>query len=254
MKINNLVKIPMPRDIHEIKLPSGRLVVCRNLEEAKRIYTDIFTDKIYKLPVQINIKPKRIVDMGAHVGMATLWFAEEYPEAKIESYEPNPFNFQLLAQNTSDLKEKISIFPCAVNTSDDQIYLYLGNGKRAGWTWGGSMIKNHWHKGQNKIPLAVPTRRASDICTSKIDLLKVDIEGLEYELFKSLGDKLYNINIIIFEFHGTSKLEIDSLKKLETLLLSKGFKVIIDSYDKTFDLNSANSIDQKMFTIYAYRC
>jgi FkbM family methyltransferase len=182
-QIKDLVKIPMPMDLHIISLPSGRMIHCRNLEEAKRIYTDIFVDKIYKLPFNRELNPKRIVDIGAHIGFATLWFAEQYPEAKIESYEPNPFNFQLLTYNTRDLRDRISVYPCAINTCEEQTCLYLGNGKRAGWTWGGSLIKNHWHKDQNKIPFTMPTILSTEICHSKIDLLKVDIEGLEYDLF-----------------------------------------------------------------------
>jgi predicted O-methyltransferase YrrM len=47
-----------------------------------------------------------VVDAGANIGLASLWFANQYPKAKIVCIEPDPENFRILKENlaASDLR------------------------------------------------------------------------------------------------------------------------------------------------------
>src|SRR5207249_6306160 len=57
----------------------------------------IFVHEEYSIP--FTLKPRVIVDAGANIGAASLYFAHKYPEAKIFALEPELSNFQLLEEN-----------------------------------------------------------------------------------------------------------------------------------------------------------
>ena len=65
-------------------------------------YKEIYVDEIYSPPVLLP-STARIVDVGAHLGLATLYFAGRYPNARIDSYEANPNAGPLLEMNISGL-------------------------------------------------------------------------------------------------------------------------------------------------------
>ena len=71
-----------------------------NLEEFAELKREIWVHHAYYIDDLES--PKRIVDMGAHIGLATLYFAQMYPEAKIVAYEPDHANFELLTKNISE--------------------------------------------------------------------------------------------------------------------------------------------------------
>ena len=49
--------------------------------------------------IDLPFSPKIIVDVGANIGMASLYFATKYPQARIIAIEPETSNFEMLAQN-----------------------------------------------------------------------------------------------------------------------------------------------------------
>ena len=56
-------------------------------------------NRIYREIVARGAVPL-IVDLGANIGTATLFFVEQFPEARIEAVEPDRANFELLRHNT----------------------------------------------------------------------------------------------------------------------------------------------------------
>lgn len=191
------------------------------------------------------------MDLGANIGLASIYFAQCFEGCTIESYEPNPFNYQLLRTNTLHYKN-INTFPYAVTTSKKEKYLYLAKGLKQGWTWGNSMIENHWDRDQNVLPLQVPTINVSKLTKTKIDILKIDVEGLEYRIIKKIGKNLKNINIILIEFHGTKTRTKEDLLEILEILKTNEFSVdLISNSEK--DLSKLDSIDKTLFWIYAYK-
>ena len=58
----------------------------------------------YTYPVLENFNPKLILDVGANVGATSMFFAINYPKAKIFSFEPTEMNFRWLQKNTEGFK------------------------------------------------------------------------------------------------------------------------------------------------------
>ena len=67
---------------------------------------NILSGKTYPL---INIfEPRVIFDIGANIGATSVFFALNYPKAKIFSFEPTSMNFNLLKKNVKNLKNVIA--------------------------------------------------------------------------------------------------------------------------------------------------
>ena len=54
----------------------------------------------YWLPECIN--PQVILDIGANIGIASIYFTNRFPSAKIYAFEPMPENYSLLTKNITD--------------------------------------------------------------------------------------------------------------------------------------------------------
>ena len=63
-------------------------------------YREIFVENDYSPPISLPAKA-RIMDIGAPIGLATLYFAGRYPDARIDSYEANPTAGLLLGKKFS---------------------------------------------------------------------------------------------------------------------------------------------------------
>ena len=85
----------------------------------------IFRSKSYD-PRIPGFSPSTIVDVGAHIGMASILFALKYPTARIIALEPEPANFAALVRNTSAYKT-ITPIQAALWRRDGQATLGASN-------------------------------------------------------------------------------------------------------------------------------
>jgi len=67
----------------------------------------------YIVPDFYDEAPRCIVDLGAHIGLATLLFKAHFPNSIVHCYEPDPDNYELLTLNTKGL-EGIMLYKIAV--------------------------------------------------------------------------------------------------------------------------------------------
>ncbi len=145
--------------------------------------------------VKLHTEPRCIIDAGAHIGCAALFFASSFPRANIVAIEPDPGNYQMLLRNTLGNK-RIRTIHAAV-----------------------------WHRPEPVVitneqddPCAFQIRSADGQCTTiqgltvsaimrecgfeKIDLLKLDIEGAEREIFDTGDlDWMNRTHAIMIELH-----------------------------------------------------
>jgi FkbM family methyltransferase len=133
-----------------------------------------------------------IVDAGAHIGLAALWFAERFPRARIFAVEPAPENLELLRRNAS-LYPNVTPIDAAI--WDRETRVDLVNTHDEPWAWetresgSGEMrtvtVPNLLNREPDSVPLIV----------------KADIEGSEIELFRSNLDWVEQTPLIVFELH-----------------------------------------------------
>jgi FkbM family methyltransferase len=133
-----------------------------------------------------------IVDCGANVGYASIWFATRYPQAVIHAVEPEPRNFALLSRNVVDYP---NIFPIHAGISDRVTRISLHNPSDEPWA---CQTEEDAHG-----PVATVT--IPDLIRQRIDgaplIVKVDIEGHETALFRSNTAWAQATPLVVFEMH-----------------------------------------------------
>jgi FkbM family methyltransferase len=156
-------------------------------------YYDVLIAKTKQYNLEgLTFSPATIVDVGAHIGMASILFARRYPLAKIIAIEPEPSNFALLVRNTSSYKN-IQPVCAALWTEDGEVTLGSSNVHPKGAF---QIVEN----GEIRVRAVTldTVMRETDI--QLIDILKVDIEGSEKEVFASCN-WIDNVRVIAIELH-----------------------------------------------------
>ena len=156
-------------------------------------YRDVLIcqDKSYD-PRIPNFNPHTIVDVGAHIGMASLLFAHRYPMARIIAVEPEPANYAALVKNTSPYKNIVPV-QAALWKEDGQVRL----GKSTAHPKGAFAIAEDGDQRVRAITMET-LMEANELNT--IDFLKVDIEGAEKEVFRNCA-WIKNVRVIAIELH-----------------------------------------------------
>jgi FkbM family methyltransferase len=141
------------------------------------LYDGLLLKGTYEL--ELPFIPATIVDAGANVGMASLYYAKRYPRAKIASVAPEPSNYAMLAKNVAAYPNVIAV-NAALWDSDRELFLapineHL-NPKFDKWAFGVS---------SSGTPVRGLTMKTlmQETGLDRIDLLKMDVEGGEIEVF-----------------------------------------------------------------------
>jgi FkbM family methyltransferase len=154
-------------------------------------------------------KCRTILDVGANIGMAAVWFKTLMPEAELACIEPDPRNLALARVNLAENGIRATVFNCAVAPYAGRTRLGLDPD-----TGRSSLVDAHLYA-QDQF-LEVQTRRIPEILDElgwpRVDLLKLDIEGMERDILANGGDWLHRVGLIVLEIHeNTSAEEISRL-------------------------------------------
>ncbi len=181
-------------------------IFLRNDRYDTQIFTQIFMRD--ELNVLFSKNPELIIDGGANIGLATLYFKNKYPNAKIIAVEPELSNFELLKKNTEPYKNIACLNNgiwsknCFLEIIDE------GNGN-ASFITKELSEHNNTHTTINSITIDEIMERFH---FDKIDLLKLDVEGSEREIFKSNYEKwLQKTQNIIVEMHPHLKADCEKI-------------------------------------------
>lgn len=209
---------------------SGNIIYSRNDEEARQIYASIFERQDYDFKID-KISPT-IIDCGAHIGLATLYFKKRYPSAEIIAIEPNPVTLGSLKKNieVNGLKN-IKIIWGAVGKKTEKVSLFIDTKTKRPWSWDDSIIKDIWINRPNrkdKKEISVPGIKLSSLISKNIDLLKLDIEGAETDVIEEIEGKLNLVDLIIMEYHPSPKIPEKNLTKIKNILVKNSF--ILNEY------------------------
>ena len=166
-----------------------------------------------------------IIDAGAHIGLSSLYFKWLYPHCQIIAFEPNTRLFALLSENISQNElTDVTLVPAALAKQTGEAHFWVD---ATPWQWWsvGSFNRGAWNGEQkNQEEIIVQTVKLSDYVKnlSRVDLLKMDIEGAEWQVLRGLKTWLDKIQQLIFEFHPTKN---QNLSEIMTYLQKRGFAV-----------------------------
>ncbi len=154
----------------------------------------IFFAKEYD--IVLKHAPKFIIDCGANIGLSAVYFANKYPSATIIAIEPDKINFDFLRKNCS-CYSNITCLNKAVWSHSTKVTIVDNNTGN----WGLSTIESS-DSNLNSIPTVSIEMVMKEFNIPEIDILKIDIEGAEKELFKHNFQKwLSKTKVMAIELH-----------------------------------------------------
>lgn len=188
-------------------------------EEFYELKKEIFSENCYYTELEsfgdAQDKPL-IVDAGAHIGMATIYFKNLYPNARIIAIEPLPENLKLLGKNIKENQlDKIEILEAALAPKSGEIVIQEPVGEGA-WKSGAGIIPKGWKGIQTTAEIRVRAIGVAELLNQSIDLLKMDIEGMEYEVIRAAGSAIRSIRQMIIEVHPRKKHRTEEIEKYLT--------------------------------------
>jgi FkbM family methyltransferase len=163
-----------------------------------KVYKDIFLRRDYNYPTSFS--PRTIVDVGANCGMTSVFYANRYPDATIIAIEPEPSNYAALVRNTRSYPN-VSAIQAALWNEDGQVEVFPGDLGYPGWPrmrkWGKWGF--HVRKGTGCRAVTMTTLMR-EVGMETVDILKVDVEGAEWEIF-STCDWMDKVKLLAIELH-----------------------------------------------------
>jgi FkbM family methyltransferase len=194
-----------------------------------KVFGQIFAKQEYEIALHLpyDFIPKVIVDCGGNIGLATVYFKNRYKDAKIISIEPDKGNFAILQQNIKNYDDVIGINSAVWSKST---YLKIENANAAGW---GFIVKEATLSDENSFIATSISDLMKKYELERIDILKMDIEGAEKEIFSASdsGEWLKKTHVLVVETHdfmvkGTASAVFKALQKYDYHFANVGENLI----------------------------
>lgn len=163
------VTLNVPNIPHPIRLRAGT--------SDPAVFAQVFGDRQADFPVVGD--PAVIVDAGANIGLTAIVFANRFPSARIYALEIDRENFALLEENTHWYP---NIQPLRMGLWSRKARIQIANPGGDSWAF---QAVEALSLDQSTIEAIGVEDILSDFSHARIDLLKIDIEGGEYEVFRN---------------------------------------------------------------------
>jgi FkbM family methyltransferase len=186
-------------------LPSAIVLCDRTVElslpgepETKLDFIDVALDDEYGLK-SLPFEPRTILDVGANVGLFSLFARHYFRSALIHAYEPNPRIFPFAAKNLA--RVDVSGFQAGLGSHAGFAEICDSRDSRQAQT---QLIE----KGSVRID---SLGQAIERLNGSVDLMKLDCEGAEWDLFSDL-ESFRKVRVIRMEYHLTGGRTLGDLR------------------------------------------
>jgi FkbM family methyltransferase len=158
-----------------------------------QVLADVLLDEQYELPR--GIEPRTIVDLGSHIGVSIAYFRMRHPEARIIGLEPDPVTFRKLQRNVRGLPN-VMILNLAASHGDGPVTLFRG-----AQSWTASLISRDASRPEVLVEGRSLATLLDELELPWVDVLKLDVEGAELDVLRSLPDLSQRVGLIVGELH-----------------------------------------------------
>ena len=178
--------------------PGVRHPVCLRLRSSDMaVFRQVFVTGEYDC--RLAKPPSVIVDAGANIGLTSVYYASRYPQARIIAIEPELSNFELLVKNAVAFRNVIPVWAALWNEDREISVVDPGRGCY-GFQTAADEIPPAARR-VAKVPGLTMNKLMRDHAIGHIDILKVDIEGSEKELFENASSWIGCVGVIAIELH-----------------------------------------------------
>jgi len=203
----------LPRRAHnrlrEVRLRSDIRIRYRLNRGDLHSIREIWFREAYWLP--FDVPQGVLLDLGANIGMASVWLAKRFSFTQVIAVEPDPRNAELVRYNLELNGIRGHVVEAAIGPEEGTAKFEF------------SEVSNLGRLAQNGSLVLVTSVDAiiKKFAVTRFALIKIDIEGGERDLFDGPTDWLERTDSIVIEFHGT----VDC-SRIPALVASEGFQYI----------------------------
>jgi amino acid adenylation domain-containing protein/FkbH-like protein/non-ribosomal peptide synthase protein (TIGR01720 family)/FkbM family methyltransferase len=240
-------------------LPNHIEIAHLNQYETEYLYQEIFVDHVYLRHGIVFNEDDCILDVGANIGLFTLFAQQQSPKGTIYSFEPSPHAFDKLRTNAKLYCSNTHLFNCglgsegreetftfyphssvfssfAADTEQDEkaIRSVIINMLQRDHSLdeesleqlADEFIKDRLKEETYQVQLRTLSEIIEEYKIKKIDLLKLDAEKSELAILQGIKDHHWSlIKQIVMEVHDQ---EGSTLRRVLRLLEDKGFRFVVD--------------------------
>jgi FkbM family methyltransferase len=193
------------------------------------VYQEIFKNNDHFIVPEFSGRnASLIMDIGANEGYYTLKIKENNPACRVICIEPNPYVFEILQRNmrANDLKG-VTLVNKAVSSHNGQLNMEIVREIGAISSRDIGMIERPWMREEFKEKISVPAITLDTLCRefniSSIDILKIDVEGMEEEILAASVPLLNDVKRIVLERHSRNLRDA-----VVSLLQANNFKLVYE--------------------------
>lgn len=196
---------PISIKLHTLSSP---ITIRPGTADATTIISNVIRQEYGKM--SLDHSPLWMIDAGAYIGDTSAFFLSRYQCLKIIALEPDMENFNTAVNNLRPYGSRAVLLNQALWSRETEM--------RFGGESTGASIRDD---GVNVECVSIPTLMQQH-SIPKIDILKMDIEGAEENVFTANSNLwLHSVDLLILEIHGDSKLRV-----IATVLRENGFVMI----------------------------
>jgi natural product biosynthesis luciferase-like monooxygenase protein/FkbM family methyltransferase len=263
------------------RLPNGMIVAHHGSFQTSIICKEVFEDEVYLKHGIVYEDGDVIFDVGANIGLFTLFARRKCPAARIYSFEPLPPNFELLRANVTRHNANAQLFNYGLSNSSatasftfypEAAGLSGRTAHSAGDKEDTKAIVTDWIRNaardneQELLPqsqldellneylrgetydcqVKTLSHVIRELDIERIDLLKIDVEGSEFDVLLGIDDADWpRIKQIAIEVHSRS-----ILNRITSLLEARGLRFVVD--DSMVVHENGNGHDVYVAMLYAF--
>lgn len=189
-----------------------------NRRTTKNLYRETFVRQHYHF--QSESATPLIMDCGANIGMASLYFKWLYPKSRVIAFEPDPTTHAMLIRNIKANGLDIETHNCALWDENLQLDFFVDDHQP------GSPLMSAYSARTGGRRITVPAHRLSDFIDGTVDFIKIDVEGAENRIVQDLLDtkKIGVVRQMVIEYHHRIGNRKSDLSKFLALLEDAGFE------------------------------
>lgn len=199
-----------------------------------------------------------IVEAGAYEGKQTVYATKVWPHYRaLIAFEPNPRAFNVLQQKVIDEQlDKVQIFNLALSNynGDATLYVSQANEQESSLLLPTDEMQAYYHGAQVPVPCVVFDDWCAQHQIDNIDILSLELEGLELKVLEGSSNILKNTKIVILQsFFRPYRVDMCNYFFVKDFLVRSQFVPLMHWYEQG-ERGLAVYVSQEMYDAYFIKC
>ena len=207
----------------DMKSPFRGRILLREVGSDMATFEEIVEHEVYKSVLHHVPVFRTLIDLGANIGLATLYLAQNSPGCRVLAVEPNPDTYRLLEHNLGPLSRagRCKTLKAAVWGTHGLLSAVPGAGPDR-FSMFAVREASTSAEDESKVQGCTMPELLEYGRFDSVDLVKIDIEGAEVELFKADLRWLDRVRSVAIEFHGDTR----EACRFDSTMNLRGFEIL----------------------------